>query len=305
MNEIFLCNTTLPLVSACDYLAAAEHFYHADRIADFHVMIYVTEGCIYVTEDNVDYEIHAGELFFLKSGVRHFGKLETKRGTCWHFVHFYMEKFSEASSAHGVCHPFQGNPNFLPVNRSLNRPLFDTQLHPAPDTCPQPLYLMLPKKLTDLADTDLAKHIAEFTEYFHSGDAMRQWNRNQQFFQLLTEIACYQKQPKAPLRLSDRIAKYLAAHFEEPFSAAALEQHFFLSYKHMAAVFKKEKQQTMQQFHTMVRMNTACKLLRSTLLPIGEISRRAGYSDMLYFSRCFHAVMGMSPSEYRKQPPRY
>lgn len=267
MNEILLCNTELPIVSACNYLAATEPFYHADRVADFHVMIYVTEGCIYVTEDNVDYDIHAGELFFLKSGIRHFGKIEIKRGTCWHFVHFYMGNFSAK---------------------------FFT------DTRPHPLYLMLPKKLSSLEDTDVARHIAEFTEYFHNEDFLHLWNINNLFFRLLTEIACYQEQ--SPLSLSDRIAGYLTEHYENPFSAAVLEQHFFLSYKHMAAVFKKEKQLTMQQFHTRVRMNTACKLLRSTLLPIGEIGRQVGYTDILYFSRCFHAVIGMSPSEYRKQP---
>lgn len=68
----------------------------------------------------------------------------------------------------------------------------------------------------------------------------------------------------------------------------------------MAAVFKREKRVTMQQFHTGVRMENACKLLRSTLLPVGEIGHRVGYADMLYFSRCFHAVMGMNPTEYRK-----
>lgn len=62
---------------------------------------------------------------------------------------------------------------------------------------------------------------------------------------------------------------------------------------------------TMQQFHTSVPIETACRLLRSTLLPVGEISRQVGYINMLYFSRCFHTVMGMSPTEYRKLPRDY
>ena len=49
MNEITMNNVILPVVSSCDYLAAQESFFHADRIADFHVMIYVTDGCIPVT----------------------------------------------------------------------------------------------------------------------------------------------------------------------------------------------------------------------------------------------------------------
>ena len=105
---------------------------------------------------------------------------------------------------------------------------------------------------------------------------------------------------KALFSLSDA-----AWEIAEPFSAGKLEKHFFLSYKHMAAVFKKEKQLTLQQYHNKVRMTEACRLLKSTLLPVGEISKELGYPDMLYFSRCFHRFAGMSPTQYRKSVPSF
>ena len=271
MNEIIMNNVILPDVSSCDYLAAQESFFHADRIADFHVMIYVTDGCIPVTEDKIDYEIHPGDLFFLKSGIRHFGKTEVVKGTRWYYVHFYLD--------------------FPSLPEGNDRP--------------QPRSLTLPKMLTNLSESPLERRITAFTEYWHTEDPRCVWNRNQQFFHLLTEIAYYRQEDHKPLRLSDNIAQYLAGHYNQPFSAKELEKQFYLSYKYMAEVFKKEKNMTMQQFHTSVRMETACRLLRSTLLPVGEISRQVGYTDMLYFSRCFHTVMGMSPTEYRKLPRDY
>ena len=105
MNEIMLDNSCLPVMSVCDLCAAPEDFYHADRTVDFHVMIYVVEGVVYVTEGDVDYEIHAGEMLFLKSGIRHRGKRAIERGTRWYFIHFYLEEsggipaFSPDSSA--------------------------------------------------------------------------------------------------------------------------------------------------------------------------------------------------------------
>ncbi len=285
MNELLLTNTILPIVSNGDYLAAAEPFYHADRIADFHVMIYVTDGCIYVTEDEVDYALTPGTLFFLKSGIRHFGKTETQRGTRWYYVHFYMDNTSDTLA-----------------RKPLSVTMHNNTLS---ERSPVALQLMLPKLLTGLSDSKLEVQIISFVECFHSNNSQHKWNINHLFFQLLTEIANYDKSTDIPLSLADRISQYLEAHFEQSFSAATLEQHFFLSYKYMAAVFKKEKQLTMQQYHTQVRMNQACKLLRSTLLPIGEISLQLGYTDMLYFSRCFHTYIGMSPSEYRKQPHSY
>lgn len=81
---------TLPLVSDCDILTATDSFYHMDRMADFNVMILVTDGVMYVSENDIDYEIGAGELLFLKNGLRHFGKIETLRGTRWIYVHFSL-----------------------------------------------------------------------------------------------------------------------------------------------------------------------------------------------------------------------
>ena len=80
----------LPFVSDCDILTTSEDFYHMDRTADFHVLIYVTDGTMYVTENGQDYEIAAGEILFLKSGFRHFGRYETLRGTRWFYAHFYL-----------------------------------------------------------------------------------------------------------------------------------------------------------------------------------------------------------------------
>lgn len=280
MNEILFHNTTLPVLCSCDLYAASEPFYHADRTLPFHVLIYVLEGTIYVTEEDMDYAIHPGELLFLKSGVHHFGRKEIPKGTRWYFMHFY---FAEQPDL----------PAFTPDNS------------PTPQNIPLGYTATLPKKLTGLTGSDIEKAIAGFTEYFHSDDVMKKWHMNPKLHALLGKIAFYEKLDVAAPTLSDKICTYLNLHFRKPYKAEALERAFFLSYKHLAATFKKEKHMTMQQYHTQLRMNEACRLLKSTLLPIGEISEQVGFSDMLYFSRCFHAFAGMSPTEYRKSAPDY
>lgn len=281
VNEIILTNNSMPAASGCGYFAAQEYFLHADRTADFNVMIYVTDGVIYVTEDETDYEIRPGELLFLKSGIRHFGKRPVPKGTRWHFVHFYLDENVKSAN------------NFVP------------------DSSPLPQYekiccmTVLPKKLTVPYGSRLERLITGFTDYYGSSDPMKKWNVNARLFELLTETAFLSSDSTVPERLSDKIARFLTDNCCKPFSAAALEKEFFLSYKHMAAVFKRERGTSMQQFHTEVQMNTACRLLRSTLMPVGEISAKLGYSDMLYFSRRFREFTGKSPTEYRKSPPVY
>lgn len=280
MNSIVFNNICMPVLNGCDLCAASESFFHADRVIDFNVLIYVIEGAIHVTEDNIDYTINPGEILFLKSGIRHFGTREIAKGTRWYFVHFYYSEQEEL-------------PEFLPDISSVR------QYEPIKFS------RKLPKKLTGLQGSRIEKMLGEMVDYFHSDDRMKGWNMNPMMHSILTEIAMCNEHEKKPSGLADKIALYLSRHFTEPFSAKVLEKEFFLSYKYMAAVFKKEKGITMQQLHISMRMNEACRLLKSTLMTIGEISEAVGYQDMLYFSRCFHNFVGISPTEYRKSIPKY
>lgn len=85
----------LPIVTDCDILTASESFFHMDRTAAFNVLILVTDGVMYVTENGYEHSIHSGELLFLKSGQRHYGSTETPRGTRWIYVHFTLPEESE------------------------------------------------------------------------------------------------------------------------------------------------------------------------------------------------------------------
>jgi len=279
LNEVILCSSVMPILGGCDYLAAAEPFFHVDRVADFHVLIYVTKGVIYVTEGDTDYAVGEGELLFLKSGIRHFGKTEIPRGTEWYFVHFSCEE------------------------RHL--PEFSPDSAPIPQYCELESSLALPKYLTGLSGGSTERALSELCALCRSDDRFKQWNANAALFGVLSGIALRRFKQDSAFTISDRVCAYLAEHIAEPFSAQEVSGTFYLSYKRLAAVFKAEKGVTMQQYHTTLRMNEACRLLRSTLLPVGEIAAAVGYADMLYFSRCFHAQIGSSPTEYRRQSRVY
>lgn len=49
----------------------------------------------------------------------------------------------------------------------------------------------------------------------------------------------------------------------------------------------------------MARMKHACQLLSTTNSLLSDISLDCGFSDPKYFSRCFKATIGMTPTEYR------
>ena len=284
MNQITITTTEFPIMESCNFGIAQEDFFHVDRIAAFHVCILVTKGVIYVTETaedgsgEKDYEIHEGDFLFLKSGYRHFGKKAIQKGTQWYYIHFR-------------------------TNDNTQLPPADFDNIPLPSSELLRYSLLLPKLLSGTLGSSIEKKLHELVAYFHSTLPDRKLRLNAMLYDFLLETDKYVRTSQNHNTLSDKIALYLEEHTAKPFSAAKLEKHFFLSYKHMAAVFKREKQTTMQQYHTVLRMRKACTLLQTTTLSVGEISSRLGYQDMLYFSKCFHAHTGISPTGYRKQLP--
>ncbi len=277
LNEVYISDKTLPVLYDCDFRTAPTPFYHADRLMDFHVLIYVTSGVIYVTEGDTDYEVGAGGLLFLKSGIRHFGKHEIPKGTGWYFAHF-------AADTDESLPPFSGGAHIGYDYRESA--------------------LMLPKVLSLPARNAVRDSFAALVDGFQSDDARTRWRLNSMLFDLLCEIGFYTDSEVREPSLSDRICKALFEQINEPFSAERLERRFFLSYKRMAAVFKKEKRITMQQYHSSLKMNAAARLLRTTLLPVGEIADGLGFNDKLYFSKCFTKFFGISPTQYRRENGR-
>lgn len=280
MNEIIIANNSLPQLCGCGLFAASESFIHTDRVPDFCVLIYVIDGCIYVTEGDTDYEVNAGELLILKNGVHHFGKKKIQKGTKWIFVHFRISADCNASPFH---------PDASPLG--------------AYDATAESI-LTLPKFL-DNVSARFEKELKTFIEYAQSDDAYKKWFINQRLFLLLSSLAVSTQGFSNNLTLSDRICRYLSDNISVPFSSENIEKRFYLSYKYMSHLFKKEKGVTMQQYHNSVRMDEACRLLCSTLMSIGEIADKLGFSDVLYFSRCFRNYTGKSPSAYRKDSARY
>lgn len=260
-----MTDAQMPRVLGQGLLATAEGFTHADRQLPFHVLIYVLEGEIHVTEGGTDYTVAPGELLFLHSDLRHYGKKRIPRGTRWYYIHF--------------------------------------ELPAAPDTARQDgeAGMLLPKKLSGLGGGSIESELATFVESSRSREEHRRWYLNQQLFVLLSHIGQLSAHEEETPELPERIARYLSRRLYSPFGTKELEQVFFLSYKHMAAVFKKRFGETMHGYHQRLRMEEASRLLRETLLPVGEVSDKLGFSDQLYFSRCFRRYAGVSPSEYRKR----
>lgn len=277
--NILLDGLHLPDLLDCDILTASENFFHMDRTADFNVLICVTDGAMYVTEDGRDYEIPAGGLLFLRSGLRHYGRRETPRGTRWFYAHFRLPgpprgPFAEAAAETGT----GANDADAGGTEPTQTPV-----------------LALPKQCAFPAGA--TEQMERLCALLRGSSPLHRLRAGALFYELLLRIG--EGQPEEP-RPIDAVCAYLTEHAREPFNKERTAANFLMSYSRLAALFKEEKGIPMGEYHNRARMEEACRLLRSTLLSVGEVADRLGFADPLYFSKKFRAFAGLSPAAYRR-----
>ena len=69
-------------------------------------------------------------------------------------------------------------------------------------------------------------------------------------------------------------------------------------------LYGKRKQNTgygANEFIRNFRLETAAKMLKETDMTITEVYCAVGYNSLAYFSNCFKALYGMSPTEFKNK----
>lgn len=267
----------MPFICEADYSVSLGRMIHADRIAPFHVAIYLLRGSMEIIEDGVCYELLPHRLFFLKSGVHHWGEKPFEEGSAWYYAHFYC----------GEPKPQMGE---LPRNI-----YYDTKV--CLDPRDNEKYIALPK-LTDCERMrQIQKDFEKMIEAHVHGNIPQASIRLWQIF-----LECAKNAPgdfveNAYVR---KLREFIQIHGIEGFDAKEVETVCGLSYKYAGTLFKGETGQTIREYQRTLRIRKAKQLLKETDRSVAEIAQLTGFSDVFYFSKVFHAEQGCSPSEYRR-----
>lgn len=98
-----------------------------------------------------------------------------------------------------------------------------------------------------------------------------------------------------------------AAHYIKDNYAVAglslndLAEHIHLSPSHLCRIIKKYRNTNFMSWLTMVRIEKAEELMRTTDRKIYEICELVGYNNPQYFSVVFKKYTGLSPQEYKQK----
>ncbi|MBS4210632.1 response regulator [Bacillus sp. FJAT-50079] len=98
----------------------------------------------------------------------------------------------------------------------------------------------------------------------------------------------------------EQVIQYMKTSISADFSLATAANMAHLSPSYFCKLFKKQTGTNFSDYVISIRMEEASRLLVHTSLRISEIADRLGYADLAYFSNSFKKVMGVTPSQYRK-----
>lgn len=102
------------------------------------------------------------------------------------------------------------------------------------------------------------------------------------------------------ISLAERAKQLMEAELNHGLRIEDISQALHVSRSTLFLHFKREFGKNPMAVLMDIRIAHARKLLEESLLPISQIAFQSGFTDPLYFSRCFSRETGMSPREYRR-----
>nr|WP_275984182.1 response regulator [Paenibacillus hamazuiensis] len=128
-------------------------------------------------------------------------------------------------------------------------------------------------------------------------EQLEQW-----MVQVFRGIISFKLEKKIPKKkdIITQIKEYVKDHYNDQISLADLSERFFINPYYLSQLFKQKTGDTYLNFLAQIRINKSKDLLEKTNLKVYEICQMVGYSDAQHFARLFEKLVGVKPSEYRK-----
>lgn len=129
---------------------------------------------------------------------------------------------------------------------------------------------------------------------------------------LLVNISRENNGEKVPVEINakeaipiSRALDYITLHYMEPLKVEELANWCHISETHFRRVFFSYMNMSPLEYINLVRVQTACDLLKRTDEPITTIAGKCGFTTLSTFNRNFKQITGVSPSQWRKRPENF
>ena len=106
---------------------------------------------------------------------------------------------------------------------------------------------------------------------------------------------------ETPEGLVKQAESYIDNNVDRVMNVSEVAAAFYVNADHLSRVFRAQRGIPLQEYIIRRQMQSAQTLLTTTNLPIGVIPSKPGYANFSYFSQLYSKVMGISPTEERKE----
>ncbi|WP_214481144.1 AraC family transcriptional regulator [Bacillus sp. SM2101] len=259
---------------------------HFRRTFPVFDLLYVKYGKIFITTNDVQYEINEGQYLIILPGEEHYGHKDCIEGSQFIWLHFQYEKKYD-----------------LEVNESIdwsnivqNIPSY---IEPANLLLKIPQYAKIRKKeyMERLMDRIIASNDLQNPELY-----LYQQIYFQEFFvQLQKEAMTVQNTSE---KLTEQVIVYIKNHFQDQVTLDNIARDLLYHPDYITRCMKRTIGVTPIQFLTQYRLSQAKHMLTISDETINSISKGVGIKDYAHFSKLFKLHVGVSPAIYRKETQR-
>lgn len=276
INQPFIYNYT------GKFEAPSEHWIHEDLLLFNYELFVMTEGTLYLTYNNEDYTVSAGEFLLLPpipAPNNHRRGLRPSRCSFYwlHFetgVPFVLKDIPENGLQACVCQ--------LPE---------DTICIPRQGTAGnQEKIIVLMKQLQDAVKNLYKPVILNYMSTVILCEL---------FSQFYTKKEVLEKSRKTQKQIYHDIIDFVKLNINRNLKVSDVAAHFGYNEKYLSHLFGTVAGIPLKQFILTNKINAANFMLTDTNKSISVIAHALGFSDSHNFSRAYKKISGLSPSEYR------
>lgn len=261
-------------------LISKDGFLHHRRNFQYHVLILVKEGVLYINQNGTDYAVGKNQYIVLKAGEEHVGYKKSEGRLSYLWVHFTFP------STVNVAHTLDWNQL---KTKYMNPVMGNYLLKEYGEIASTQRALLLFNQLLDLSRQE-KQHFQKMNDYALS--------------LLLMEISVeiidqYESKEKSlPIQIR-RVMDWVKSNYNEEVSIASIAAEFTYHPDYLSSLFKKTTGQSLIHYINGIRIMNAKSLLTNYDVSIKEAAFSCGFSDEKYFMKVFKKMEGVTPLEYK------
>lgn len=285
MSLLYFLSPPLPhyIASGVTRFRPGDKHVNRHNIGIFDLLV-VSRGCLYMAEEDQEYEVSEGHALILRPDRHHYPTQECREDTDHFWLHFGVSG-SWGCAEHPGSVPQAGPPECKSFT-------------------PQTFHIQVPQFAALANATMMMDTLRQLTELeagpYHT---RTQWNRQILFQQVLERLndSIYPQQDGSGAHIADQAAAYLRHHYRDDITAESLGEALNFHPVYIARCMQKEWDCSPFEFLTRYRLEQAKLLLLQTDLPVARIAEEVGFHQASYFSSSFVRYEGLSPRAYRKR----